>query len=115
MPCAIRRPAPPGTCWDGADGGVELALRDEGPGVPPDDLPRIFDKGYRGSNAEGVRGQRPGLYMARSVVEVHGGTLDMRHVRPKAAPSSGYGCRHRMHGKGLASARPAVIIGTATG
>jgi len=57
------------------DGGVELVLRDEGPGVPEADVARIFDKGYRGANAAGVAGSGLGLYMARSVVEVHGGSL----------------------------------------
>jgi len=57
------------------ENGVELALRDAGPGVPTADAPRIFDKGYRGSNAAGLPGSGLGLYMARSVVEVHGGTL----------------------------------------
>jgi PAS domain S-box-containing protein len=57
------------------DGGIELALRDEGAGVPPVDVGRIFDKGYRGTNAEGIAGSGLGLYMARSVVEVHGGSL----------------------------------------
>jgi signal transduction histidine kinase len=62
--------------------GVELALQDKGPGVPPADLPRIFDKGYRGSNTAGLPGSGLGLYMARSVVEVHGGTLE--HAAPPA-------------------------------
>jgi two-component system, OmpR family, sensor kinase len=57
------------------DGGVVLALRDAGPGVPEGDIARIFDKGYRGANAAGVPGSGLGLYMARALVEVHGGTL----------------------------------------
>ena len=61
-------------------GGVELALRNEGEGVPPADLPHIFGKGYRGANAAGLPGSGLGLYMARSVVEVHGGALG--HVAP---------------------------------
>lgn len=56
-------------------GGIALALRDEGAGVPPEDVAYIFDKGYRGANTTGVAGSGLGLYMARSVVEVHGGNL----------------------------------------
>lgn len=59
------------------DGGIELALRDAGPGVPPADVARIFDKGYRGSNAAGIKGSGLGLYMARSLVDVHGGALEL--------------------------------------
>ena len=83
--------------------GVELALRDAGAGVPAADLPRIFDKGYRGSNTSGLSGSGLGLYMARSVVEVHGGTLE--HA---AAPQGGAEFRlwlpvQDAPGKGLAS------------
>jgi signal transduction histidine kinase len=56
-------------------GGIELALRDEGPGIAAADAPHIFDKGYRGANAAGTPGKGLGLYMARSVAEVHGGAL----------------------------------------
>ncbi|WP_229217638.1 PAS domain-containing sensor histidine kinase [Massilia forsythiae] len=56
-------------------GGVELALRDEGPGVPEAEAPHIFGKGYRGANAAGLPGKGLGLYMARSVAEAAGGAL----------------------------------------
>lgn len=56
-------------------GGVEFTVRDEGQGVPADEAARIFDKGYRGRNAEGLPGSGLGLYMARSIVDVHGGML----------------------------------------
>lgn len=56
-------------------GGVELALRDAGPGVPQTEAPHIFDKGYRGANAAGLPGKGLGLYMARSVAETAGGAL----------------------------------------
>ena len=55
--------------------GVEFTVRDEGPGVPPEDAACIFDKGYRGSNAAGLPGSGLGLYMAHSIVDVHGGML----------------------------------------
>ncbi len=58
-----------------SSGGVEFTVRDEGPGVPADEAPRIFDKGYRGRNAGGLPGSGLGLYMARSIVDVHGGML----------------------------------------
>ncbi|MGF6271802.1 signal transduction histidine kinase [Massilia sp. UYP11] len=58
-------------------GGVELAVLDGGAGVPPQDALRVFDKGYRGRNAAGLAGSGLGLYMARSIVEVHGGVLSL--------------------------------------
>lgn len=57
--------------------GVELVVRDGGPGIDPAEAGRIFERGYRGSNAAGKPGNGLGLYMARSVVEVHGGMLDV--------------------------------------
>jgi two-component system OmpR family sensor kinase len=60
-----------------AASGIELAVRDHGPGVPRDEQPRVFDKFYRGRNAEGMPGSGLGLYMARSIVEVHGGVLSL--------------------------------------
>ena len=57
------------------DGGIALLVRDKGDGVPGAELARVFDKFYRGSNAGARPGSGLGLYMARSVVEVHGGSL----------------------------------------
>ena len=61
-------------------GGVELAVLDGGDGVAPEDAERVFDKGYRGKNAAGMAGSGLGLYMARSIVEVHGGMLSLAAV-----------------------------------
>ena len=62
-----------------ADSGVELLVRDGGDGVPAGELDSIFSKRYRGSNAVGA-GSGLGLYMARSVVEVHGGNITVQNV-----------------------------------
>ena len=62
------------------EGGVELLVRDHGAGIPEAELPHVFDKAYRGSNAVGVTGSGLGLYMARSVVDVHGGTVTARNL-----------------------------------
>lgn len=64
--------------------GVELAVLDGGAGVPPDDAARVFDKGYRGRNAAGLAGSGLGLYMARSIIEVHGGVLGLAPGRDGA-------------------------------
>ncbi|MBZ2206363.1 PAS domain-containing sensor histidine kinase [Massilia soli] len=56
-------------------GGLALQVRDMGTGVPVGELDRVFDKFYRGTNAGSRAGSGLGLYMARSVVEVHGGSL----------------------------------------
>lgn len=57
--------------------GVEFAVRDQGKGVAPHDAPYIYDKGYRGANAKGLPGSGLGLYMARSIADVHGGTVNL--------------------------------------
>ncbi len=68
-----------------AEGGVELLVRDHGAGVPPSDFELIFAKSYRGGNAGAHTGSGLGLYMARSVVEVHGGILGVRNIAPQGA------------------------------
>jgi two-component system phosphate regulon sensor histidine kinase PhoR len=62
------------------EGGVEFVVRDHGAGLPAAELARVFDKSFRGSNAAGVAGSGLGLYMARAVVDVHGGTLTATNV-----------------------------------
>lgn len=61
-------------------GGIELLVRDHGAGIPETELPHVFEKAYRGSNAAGVEGSGLGLYMARAIVDVHGGTVTARNV-----------------------------------
>lgn len=64
--------------------GIEFTVRDEGRGVPAQDAAHIFDKGYRGSNAAGLPGSGLGLYLARSIVDVHGGLLRLANTRAGA-------------------------------
>src|SRR5262249_7792830 len=59
---------------DGAD--VVIGVRDEGPGIPPGDLERIFDKFYRVQSGDRQRaGTGLGLAICRGFVEAHGGTI----------------------------------------
>jgi two-component system sensor histidine kinase BaeS len=61
----------------GADGGATIEVADTGIGIDPAELPRIFDRFYRGSRASEARGSGSGLGLAivRSIVEMHGGTV----------------------------------------
>lgn len=68
-----------------AQGGIELLVRDHGAGVPPAESGHIFAKSYRGSNAGERPGSGLGLYMARSVLEVHGGSLSVSNTVPHGA------------------------------
>jgi two-component system, OmpR family, sensor histidine kinase KdpD len=59
---------------DGAD--VTIAVTDEGPGVKPGDLDRIFEKFYRGGRADGRKaGTGLGLSISRGLIEAMGGTI----------------------------------------
>lgn len=55
--------------------GVEIEVADAGAGLHADEIPRLFDKSFRGRNSAGIAGAGMGLYMAKTVVEAHGGSL----------------------------------------
>jgi len=52
-----------------------VAVRDHGPGVPPEDAPLVFDRFYRGATARGRSGSGLGLAIVRQVAESHGGSV----------------------------------------
>jgi signal transduction histidine kinase len=55
---------------------LRIEIRDHGPGISAEDRERIFDKFFRGHNADGTPGSGLGLAIARSLVVLHGGTLE---------------------------------------
>jgi signal transduction histidine kinase len=55
--------------------GIKFNVFTTGPHIPPEDVPRIFDEGYRGSNIEAEVGTGRGLYFMRNVIETHGGVV----------------------------------------
>jgi two-component system sensor histidine kinase MprB len=70
-----RKWSPPGqpVTVECADGTV--VVRDRGPGIAEDDLPRIFDRFYRSPAARGLPGSGLGLAIVAQVVKTEGGTV----------------------------------------
>jgi signal transduction histidine kinase len=57
---------------------IVIEIADSGPGIPPDELSKIFEELYRGANARGIEGSGLGLALAQRIVELHGGQIEVR-------------------------------------
>jgi signal transduction histidine kinase len=59
------------------NGAIMMAVRDTGAGIPPEQLPRIFEKFYQADNqrAADAAGSGLGLAIAKQIVEAHGGSI----------------------------------------
>jgi two-component system heavy metal sensor histidine kinase CusS len=87
----------------GPDGAGEIAVTNSGPGIPPQALPRVFDRFFRAdaSRLDSAKGSGLGLAIVKSIVELHGGgieaqsepgaltTFRMFFPRPATVPASG--------------------------
>lgn len=64
---------------------VEIRVADHGPGIPEEELPRIFDPFYRGKRAieDQVHGTGLGLSLVKRIVEAHHGTISVRSEEGK--------------------------------
>ena len=71
-----------------ANGVARLEVADDGPGIPPEEAERVFERFYRRDHARasGDGGSGLGLAIARWIVDLHGGTI-------RADAAEGGGCR----------------------
>lgn len=67
------------------DGEARVSVRDEGPGIPPESLPRLFDRFYRVPGIAVQSGSSVGLglglYISKTLIEDHGGRMDVESER----------------------------------
>ena len=57
---------------------VAIEVADTGPGIPQEELPRVWDELYRGRGARGIPGSGLGLALVRAIVERHSGWVAIR-------------------------------------
>jgi len=73
-----------GVRWDEGDvtvcvarqgGQVRLEVRETGPGIAPEDVPRLFDRFYRADKARSSAGTGLGLSIGHWIADAHGGRI----------------------------------------
>ncbi len=63
-------------------GGVAVTVRDDGPGVPASELPRLTDRFYRMDRARHQPGNGLGLAIVSAIATLHGGALELSNAAP---------------------------------
>ncbi len=61
----------------GEDGELRLEVSDQGIGIAPDRVMRIFERFYRAHDDRGIGGLGLGLYISKQIVELHGGQIEV--------------------------------------
>ncbi|MCP2730787.1 PAS domain S-box protein [Limnofasciculus baicalensis] len=59
----------------GTNKEIIFKIIDKGIGIPPSDIPHLFEAFYRGANVEGIPGSGLGLTVVKNCVDVHGGSI----------------------------------------
>ena len=65
-------------CARDDSGAVRVTITDNGPGIPPGEQTRIWDRLYRGDKSRQQRGLGLGLSLVKAVVEAHGGRVEVQ-------------------------------------
>lgn len=59
------------------DENVTISIRDRGLGIDDADMPKMFQRFFRGKTSTGIAGTGIGLNLAKILVDMHGGTIDL--------------------------------------
>jgi signal transduction histidine kinase len=73
---------------DGRRQAVVVTIQDNGMGIPANELPRIWDRLYRGDKSRSQRGLGLGLSLVKAVVEAHGGKVSAESAESVSAGAS---------------------------
>ena len=67
--------------------GIQLQVRDEGPGIPPEERKNVFGKFYRVGNEQTrkTKGTGLGLYLCKKIAEDHNGTIKVVENKPQGS------------------------------
>jgi K+-sensing histidine kinase KdpD len=57
------------------DDSLRITVQDEGPGIPAEHRPHLFERFYRVPSASTTRGTGLGLYISQKIIEAHGGEI----------------------------------------
>lgn len=82
------------TLWQEGKEKLFICIRDTGPGIPEEDIDKVFNRFYQSQNKtrssiNGQSGTGIGLYLCKRIVQLHGGTICTKNNRGK-------GCSFRM-------------------
>jgi two-component system sensor histidine kinase KdpD len=67
------------------DKSIRVRVDDDGPGLPPGDPARLFDKFHRGDEEGAIGGVGLGLAICQAIVEAHGGEITAQRRSPRGA------------------------------
>src|SRR5262249_50481937 len=82
------------------DGRTELVVEDNGCGIPPQHLSRIFDRFYRVDSSRSSKGTGLGLALVKSITDLHGGSAAAQStVNHGTIITLGFPAKHNAEGK----------------
>jgi signal transduction histidine kinase len=66
----------------GPDGEIDIAVSDDGPGIPEEEKPRATERFYRGNSSRNIAGAGLGLSLVAAVARLHGGRFTLSDAQP---------------------------------